>query len=254
VGTKAGFVATCGALGVLVAAISCEGGLSLQGSADADVVAQDDGIVESDAGRETSREAEAGDEVDSGLDADGRPDADTEAEADVMSEADAAVDAATDVPACDGAWLDPITGYLWEDPPSDAPQTWDDAVVYCNGLTLCGYPAESWHLPNLDELRSLIRGCPATMTGGACELTDACPGLSCWDDPCGGCLEWGGPGYDGTYWDPAVGGAGTWDWFYWSSTLSEPASAAWGVGSYDGGVLDRPKTSPVYFRCVHRDS
>jgi hypothetical protein len=237
---------------VLVAAISCEGELSLQGSADADVVAHDDGAVEADVGRETPREAEAGDEVDAGVDADARPDADVEAEADVMSEADAAIDAATDVAACDDAWRDPTTGYLWEHPPSDATMNWDAAVVYCDGLTLCGYGAGSWHLPDIDELRTLIRGCPNTETGGACGVTDSC--LSCWSDACGMCPVLGGPAPEGCAWDVALGPGCLWYVFWSSSSCAGSASCAWGANFYSGNVGTGDKSDTGSARCVHRDS
>ena len=155
--------------------------------------------------------------------------------------------------ACDGAWLDPTTGYLWENPPSDALRNWDDAVSYCDALPLCGYAAGAWHLPDIEDLRSLIRGCPDTMMGGACGVTDSCLSYySCWTDACLGCTYRTGPGTDGCYWDGAL--AGSCDWHWSSSSAAEAPSGAWLVAfSFGGDMGTSSKTLPSHVRCVHRD-
>ena len=164
--------------------------------------------------------------------------------------ADADADADGDAGACDGAWLDPTTGYLWENPPPVAQMNWDDAVTYCNGLALCGYGPGSWHLPTVSELRTLIRGCPATESGGWCGVTDSCLSDSCEWEPCVGCGYLSGPGPGGCYWDSALGGWCSW---YWSSSSSAGgASYAWTVYFNYGyvGYYDETYTDSV--RCVRR--
>jgi hypothetical protein len=177
-------------------------------------------------------------------------------DAEVIHDGDGEADLGADVDvgdagACDGAWRDPTTGYLWENPASDAAGNWDAARMYCNALALCGMPAGSWHLPDIDELRSLIRGCPATMTGGACGVTDSClGGDACWAEGCDGCRPVGGPGSGGCYWDGALGGPC--DWWYWSSSpFAVSGILNWDVSFYNATVRYNAKSNAGDVRCVH---
>ena len=199
----------------------------------------DDAEAEAEADAEAAADVVPDADVDHGVDAD--------ADADVEAESDA--DADGDAGACDGAWRDPTTGYLWENPPV-AGMRWDEAVTYCNGLRLCGYGPGSWHLPTVSELRTLIRGCPATESGGWCGVTDSCLSDSCEWEPCVGCGYLSGPGPGGCYWDSALGGWCSW---YWSSSSSAGgASYAWTVYFNYGyvGYYDETYTDSV--RCVRR--
>jgi hypothetical protein len=176
----------------------------------------------------------------------------TEADADVEAEvdADAAVDAdvGADAGTCAGGWYDPTSGLCWQDSPDEIRRDWDDAVAYCDGLTLGGH--DEWHLPTIDELRSLIRGCPATMTGGPCGLTNACAGAGCWNEACNGCSS-GGPGTDGACWPPGLGGT---VYFYWSSSsYAGDASVALQVYFYFGSVGGDYRASTDFVRCVRSD-
>ena len=102
-------------------------------------------------------------------------------------------------PSCDdadpveevGFWIDETSGLVWQDPPRDSVGTGVDfwaAADYCAGLGDGG-----WRLPDINELRSLIRGCPATELGGECAISDPeCLDISnpaCWNEigPCEGC-------------------------------------------------------------------
>ena len=188
------------ALMVALAVVSSPGcHQSYQNFEDAEADGHVDAEVVHDADTEGDVRVDADAESDEGGDVDVVRDA-TDADADADVEADA--DADGDASVCDGAWQDPITGYLWEIPPPYMSMNWDDAVAHCNGLVLCGYPAGSWHLPTISELRSFIRGCPDTMTGGACGVTDSCLDYDlCWGSACRSCLLSGGPGPEGCYWD-----------------------------------------------------
>lgn len=71
-------------------------------------------------------------------------------------------------------FFDKKTGLMWsslagEDKyDSNVSYALQSAVTYCENLTEGEY--SDWHLPTIDELRTLIKNCPATETGGACIL------------------------------------------------------------------------------------
>jgi hypothetical protein len=156
----------------------------------------------------------------------------------------------SDASVWSGAWYDTTTGYLWENPPSDTARNWDDAVAYCDGLTVCGNPSGAWHLPTISESRSFIRGCVGTVTGGACGVTDTCLGSVCYSSSCYSCSSLGGPGAGGCYWAPGVSGrcSGYWS----SSSYAGGASNAWVVSFYSGYVDNYGKTNTGFVRCVRR--
>lgn len=114
-------------------------------------------------------------------------------------------------------WTDPSTNLTWQNPPAGDKMLWDNAKQYCAGLSLNG---GGWHLPTIGELRSLIRGCSGTLTGGACGVTDSCLSFSaCWSEgACYGCSSGAGPA-GSCYWPGEMQGKCT--WFWTSSPVSD---------------------------------
>lgn len=53
----------------------------------------------------------------------------------------------------DGTVTDRRTGLVWQKTGPDPEMTWEEALKYCDSLTLAGL--DDWRLPNLKELRSL---------------------------------------------------------------------------------------------------
>jgi hypothetical protein len=131
-------------------------------------------------------------------------------------------------------WCDPSTGYLWQNKLDSEGRYWQDAVMYCEKMSLGDY--NNWVLPTIDQLRALIRECPPTETGGPCEVTDNCTvGGECFNDPCWmGCTGLTGPGIEGCFWDAEL--SGDCKHYYWSST-EDDNNGAWMV-NYDLGVVD----------------
>ena len=134
-------------------------------------------------------------------------------------------------------------------------------MSHCNELSLGGYGPGSWRLPTIGELRSLLRGCPETVTGGVCGVTDACLAVTgCMSDSCWTTCDYAaGPGARGAYWPPGVtGDLEFYDMhFYWSSSLASGYGehAAWAV-AFDSAEIGFLATDPAgfaayqYKRCV----
>ena len=62
-----------------------------------------------------------------------------------------------------------IGNLTWYDRSPNA-MTWNDAKQYCENLPEDDLNA--WRLPTIDELRTLIKNCPKTETGGECKVSD----------------------------------------------------------------------------------
>jgi hypothetical protein len=160
-----------------------------------------------------------------------------------------------------GAWYDPTTRYLWENPPPSAEMTWDSAVNYCRRLSACGRRSGTWHLPTIDQLRSLIRGCPTTEAGGACPVVDGYNGP--WTDGCLGCPSRGGAGTTGCYLPRDLAGGCDRQQLWWSSSEAggqRRFNGQW-VAEFDTGwIADARKDfsltdgrpSAYHVRCVYR--
>jgi hypothetical protein len=190
------------------------------------------------------------DDDDSSPDDDASPDDDSSPDDDLSpdDDDDNDVSPADDDTSNPTVWTDPSTHLMWQNGNQVGTQalTWADAASYCANLTWGGY--SGWRLPDIDALRSLIQGCVATGTGGACGGTDGCADETCWNVACQGCSSVGGPGPDGAYWSSAL--AGNYVAWYWSSTAPSGDSDAWDVSFEYGWV----KTDAVSFadgvRCV----
>lgn len=65
----------------------------------------------------------------------------------------------------------------------------------CDNLTECGF--SDWHMPTISELRTLIRNCEGTVTGGECGVTDDCLSeKECWTkNTCSSCSRDGSGKY-----------------------------------------------------------
>jgi hypothetical protein len=92
-----------------------------------------------------------------------------------------------------------------------------------------------WRLRDIDDLRSLIRGCAATDAGGACGVTDNCGASGCWNDSCRGCPDGRGPGPAGAYWPPELSGSDA-SCCWSSSAVADLGGDAWGVDFAGGDV------------------
>ena len=80
-------------------------------------------------------------------------------------------------------WKDPDSKLAWSSKYTEK-ILWNEAVSYCENLDEDGH--SDWRLPNISELRTLIKDCPASITGGTCPVTESCTSfVSCFSEECG---------------------------------------------------------------------
>jgi len=139
-------------------------------------------------------------------------------------------------------WTDSSSGLTWQVNWPCEYLTWEDAKSYCENLVWDG---GGWHLPTISELRTLIRGCEATMPGGPCGVTDSCLELSCFNDACFECDNGQGPN-SGCFGPVEL--PGECDWYWSSSPVTDSDGKAWFVLFYSGGIFDVANTTCA--RCV----
>ena len=80
--------------------------------------------------------------------------------------------------ACDLTFTDPDTGLVWMNISTylmDEYYTvgeWEDAALACEELDFAGFT--DWRAPSVDAIRSLVSGCAAIESNGACQLHNNC--------------------------------------------------------------------------------
>jgi hypothetical protein len=220
----------------------------MDGSTDADADADAD--TGGDTDTDTDSDGDTDTDTDGDIDTDVDADTDTDADADTDTDSDAGADAGSgsdDGCAAGGNWFDAVTALCWQNPSFSTEEYYEDAITVCDNAVMGGF--DDWRVPTIDELRSFIRNCSYTVTGGPCGVTDDCTADTCFSSAsCGGpeCWTLSGPGYGGCYWDASIGGdCGV----TWSST-AEDSGHAWTVDFQDGSVVDSIFTFHNRVRCV----
>jgi alpha-tubulin suppressor-like RCC1 family protein len=148
------------------------------------------------------------------------------------------------------SWLDPESGLCWQQGVGNHIEDRAEAFDYCCRLKLGEH--DDWRVPTIEELRTLVRGCPASEAGGACGVDD--DGTRPPDaDLCDGCDEGAGAGNDGCYWPDDLGGYCDGASSFTSATMAAtpPLRTAAYVGFSDAKVWYGEIQSPHYsVRCV----
>ena len=140
-----------------------------------------------------------------------------------------------------------IDGNMWSAVSQDQLK-WLEAVSYCKNLYELGY--SDWRLPTVDELRTLIKDCPKTESGGSCGLTDECiteeeSVYNCFEPQSCNCAH--RYSYQG---DSSYSKLGDWE-ALWSSIPNDCRNDedAWFVYFGDGGI--HQPTASANVACEH---
>jgi len=112
----------------------------------------------------------------------------------------------------DGTITDNVTGLIWQKEDDDTQHIWDDAVSYCNDLSIAG--SSDWRLPSEKELMSIVN----------CDTYN--------------------PSINTTYF-PGTNASP-----YWSSTVNVYLNTIWHVFFSNGSVNSMTTDSHNYVRCV----
>ena len=110
--------------------------------------------------------------------------------------------------------------------------TWDEAKQYCKNLDEGGH--NDWRLPNIDELRTLIKA-PETISGGKCQISEKAGKLAS-EDHTNDCICRSKLDDTGQFWS--------------SSVLSGDSDFAWDVSFNLGFVYHSRKNAANSIRCV----
>ncbi len=179
------------------------------------------------------------------------------ADGDEADREDIEEDGDSDSFACsNGICKDLMTGFEWQDTPTGGLMEWTTAKTHCQELTLDG---TGWRLPNISELRSLIRNCTDIETSGVCEVKDVCSACGvnsddaclkswCWSDSCApdSCSDNGGS--SGCYWPEELSGTCSYHWS--SSPVEDVYNLTWGVYFNVGRVRSNNVAGNYGVRCV----
>jgi len=125
------------------------------------------------------------------------------------------------------------SGLQWQNYDIDSFVTFEKAVAYCENLELGSY--SNWRLPSIEELRSLVRGCDKTFTGGTCNIQNHCTETSSGCSvSCFGCSSGEGPDENYLYWPTELNLPSMYK--YWSSTLYDGERKAWTMDFENAGI------------------
>ena len=146
---------------------------------------------------------------------------------------------------CASTWYEETGGLTWQ-LGFGGTMSWPVAKEYCSS-NQAGLPGTGWRLPNVDELRGRIFGCPENQAGGSCVVHAECAGSSC-EKNCPGCAENDGPGMEGCYLNGPFEQPCK---LIWSSTpYSASSTSGYYVNFANGGVYGNAGGGVVGVLCV----
>lgn len=160
-------------------------------------------------------------------------------------------------PTSEKPCIDPANNLVWSSATSQN-KKWAEAENRCSELDEGGF--KDWRMPTISELRTLVRNCQKTATGGACKVTDECTASystanpQCYNvDLCTSTtnalgIERCGDKTDSSY--SLLGDASVYLWS--SSEPDEDHDKAWYIYFKNTNILNQKKTLTGQVRCVRR--
>ncbi len=136
------------------------------------------------------------------------------------------------------------TNHLIWSPLASNDMTQPNALNYCENLVIYGF--SDWHLPTIDDLRTLIKNCPGTETNGACAISEKNGKLSESDSSSScSCAHMNN---NGGYYSKIGDDDTVSPWS--SSSRSDDTERAWYVGFFAGKINNSEKSVLSDVRCV----
>ena len=139
-------------------------------------------------------------------------------------------------------------------PLSSGTMNWEEASDYCENLSVCEY--DDWRLPNIDELRQLVKNCPKIKPAGECMISEdnllsymEAKEAGAWDNEACVCSRSDYPEIPGYFSEIDDSGIELWS----SSEVTDETNKVWNLRfnlSHSVDIIseDTQKTSSV--RCV----
>ena len=137
----------------------------------------------------------------------------------------------------------PINGLMWSSKYDE--KDFYDAKDYCESVVTCG--ENGWRMPTIGELRTLVKNCAKTETGGSCKVTDNCVSSQCDSDNC--YLPRCGSSSHSIFGDTNS---------LWSSSykleddVATTAQVAWKINFTDASINASNTGTTYNFRCVRK--
>ena len=125
---------------------------------------------------------------------------------------------------------------------------WENALIFCDTLSYGGY--DDWHLPTIDELKTLFLECSESMPGGSCAVSANCLESGCYSqETCESCL-YAKKGVLSGKNDSEYNKLGEYLFLWSSSTLSDHPDYMWGANLGIASIYKGHKSENYSIHCV----
>ncbi|MEK7703551.1 MAG: DUF4215 domain-containing protein [Myxococcota bacterium] len=146
---------------------------------------------------------------------------------------------------CPEGYYDAAIDLCWENPQGAANGVQVAAQTYC--AALASTSGKAWRVPQISDLRSLVRSCATSALGGACPIDDVSDSGDSVPS-CNGCVTNAGPGVGGCYWPSEMGACA--DNLWSASVITDQTTYVWVVRFSDALIAPASTTYDNDARCV----